>query len=236
MESGRIAGWSGGRRRSFAFIRYVLTALLFNAVVFSGLTAPWSSMAAETGPIRILALGDSLVAGYGLPAEQGFVPQLQAALKKIGIEAKVLQGGVSGDTSAGGRARLAWALKAKPDVAIVELGGNDGLRGLEPRQTRANLDAILRQLKAAKVPVLLAGMLAPPNLGKEYGNEFNAVFPALAKKHGVMLYPFFLDGVAAKPSLNQPDGIHPNAQGVKIIAARIAPYVKRLIARARKGE
>lgn len=235
MNTGRIAGRGGGRRRIFASIRYVVTALLFNAVVFSGVAASGEA-AAESRPVRVLALGDSLTAGYGLPADQGFVPQLEAALAKLGVKAEVQQGGVSGDTTAGGRARLAWALEAKPDVAIVELGGNDGLRGLDPRQTRANLDAILRKLTEAKVPVLLTGMLAPPNLGKEYGAEFNAVFPALAKKHGVMLYPFFLHGVAADPGLNQPDGIHPNAEGVKIIAARIAPHVKRLIEKARKGE
>jgi len=235
MKSGRILEQSGALRRFFASLRYVLTALVFNAVVFCGLAVSGPA-AAEARLVRILALGDSLVAGYGLPAEQGFVPQLKAALAKLGIKAEVQQGGVSGDTSAGGRARLSWALQAKPDIALVELGGNDGLRGLEPSQTKANLDDILRRLKAAKVPVLLTGMLAPPNLGKEYGAEFNAVFPALAKKYDVMLYPFFLDGVAANPKLNQPDGIHPNAEGVKIIAARIAPYVKRLIAKARKGD
>jgi acyl-CoA thioesterase-1 len=143
MESGRIAGRSGGRRRFLAFIRYVLTALLFNAVVFCGLNARSGAAAAETGPVRILVLGDSLAAGYGLPADQGFVPQLAAALKTLGVNAKVLQGGVSGDTTAGGRSRLDWALQAKPDIVIVELGGNDGLRGLEPHQTKANLEAIL---------------------------------------------------------------------------------------------
>ena len=232
MKSGRIMGQNGGQRWAAASLRYVLTALVFNAVVFCGT----GGAVAENRPVRILALGDSLVAGFGLPAEQGFVPQLEAALAKLGVNAKVQQGGVSGDTTAGGRARLSWALQAKPDVALVELGGNDGLRGLEPSQTKTNIDAILRQLKAAKIPVLLTGMLAPPNLGKEYGAEFNAVFPGLAKKYDVMLYPFFLDGVAANPKLNQPDGIHPNAEGVKIIAARIAPYVKRLIAKARKGD
>jgi len=233
MESKRIVGLGGRRRRFGASIRYVLTALVFNAVVFSS-SAIWSVAAAETAPIRILALGDSLVAGFGLPAEQGFVPQLRAALAALGVRAEIQQGGVSGDTTAGGRARLAWALQAKPHVAIVELGGNDGLRGLDPADTKANLDDILRRLKAAKIPVLLAGMLAPPNLGREYGAEFNAIFPALAKKHGAMLYPFFLDGVAADPRFNQRDGIHPNAAGVKIIAARIAPYVKRLIVEARE--
>ena len=213
-------------------LRYVLTALFFNAVVLFGLPAS----AAEPGAIRILALGDSLTAGYGLPADQGFVPQLRAALEKLGVRTVIQQGGVSGDTTAGGLARLDWALAEKPQLAIVALGGNDGLRGLNPRQTRANLDAILRKLKTANVPVLLAGMYAPPNLGKEYGAEFNRIYPALAKAHGVMLYPFFLHGVAAQPTLNQRDGIHPNAAGVKIIVARIAPHVERLIARARIGQ
>ena len=207
-------------------MRYVLTILVFNAVAFFTLAVS----AAEPAAVRILALGDSLTAGYGLPADQGFVPQLKAALAKLGIKAEIQQGGVSGDTTAGGLARVDWALEGKPQIAIVALGGNDGLRGLNPKQTRANLDAVLRKLKAAGVKVLLAGMYAPPNLGREYGADFNTIFPDLAKAHGVALYPFFLDGVAAKPGLNQPDGIHPNAAGVRIIAARVAPHVKRLIA------
>src|SRR5215510_3567997 len=152
---------------------------------------------AEAKPVTILAFGDSLVAGFGLGSAEGFTAKLEAALKAKGIAARVVNGGLSGDTSAGGLARLDWALEPKPDFAIVELGGNDGLRGLDPAQTRANLDAILTKLKAKNIPILFAGMYAPPNLGPDYGKAFNALFPELAQKHGVAFYPFFLDGVAA---------------------------------------
>lgn len=193
------------------------------------LGAPLSVAGAAGKPITILVLGDSLTAGYGLAREQAFPYRLGQALVARGIEAKVVNSGISGDTTAGGRARLGWVLAAKPDCVIVELGGNDGLRGLEPAQTRANLEAIVVKLKAENVPVLLTGMLAPPNLGPRYGGEFNAIYPALAKKHGVLLYAFFLDGVAAKKWLNQRDGIHPNAKGVDVIVGRIMPYVIKLI-------
>lgn len=209
---------------------YVARLWLFNVVAAAlVLAAAVGPARAEARPVRILALGDSLTAGYGLPAEAGFTKVLERELAALGIAAQVVQGGVSGDTTAGGLARLDWALADKPDLAIVELGGNDGLRGLSPKQTRANLDAIVEKLKAAKVGILLTGMLAPPNLGKEYGREFNSVFPELAAKHGVAFYPFFLEGVAARPELNQPDGIHPNARGVAIIARAMAPRIKRLI-------
>ena len=188
-----------------------------------------ASVAAEQRPVTILAFGDSLVAGYGLGSSDGFTAKLEAALKAKGIAARVVNAGLSGDTSAGGIARLDWALEPKPDFAIVELGANDGLRGLDPAQTKANLDAILIKLKAKGVPALLAGMYAPPNMGPDYVQAFNALYPALAEKHGVAFYPFFLDGVAANASLNQPDGIHPNAKGVDIIVARILPHVLRLI-------
>lgn len=183
--------------------------------------------------MRILALGDSLTAGYGLARSDGFVAQLEAALRAKGIPARVLDGGVSGDTTAGGRARLDWALADRPDVAIVALGGNDGLRAIPPEATYANLDAILRRLAERNVPALLAGMLAPPNLGAEYGEAFRGVFERLAQEHDVVFYPFFLDGVAADPALNQPDGIHPNARGVAVMVERILPAVERLIDKAR---
>lgn len=160
--------------------------------------------------------------------------QLEAALRAKGLKATVINAGVSGDTTAGGKARLGWSLADKPHVAIVALGANDGLRGLDPAGTRANLDAILKQLNAKGIPVLLAGMYAPPNLGPGYGKDFNAIFPDLAKKYDTVYYPFFLDGVAVQPKLNQRDGIHPNADGVAVIVKRIAPYVERLIARAAK--
>jgi acyl-CoA thioesterase I len=185
---------------------------------------------AERPPIRVLALGDSLTAGYGLPAGEGFVAQLQAALRSQGRRVVVQDAGVSGDTSAGGLARLDWALAEAPAAAIVELGGNDGLRGLPPAATRANLAAILDQLTGKGVPVLLAGMLAPPNLGAAYGEEFAAVFRDLAEgRPGVVFYPFFLDGVAGDPALNQPDGIHPNAAGVRVIVGRLLPAVEALL-------
>jgi acyl-CoA thioesterase-1 len=187
------------------------------------------SVAAEGKSLTILAFGDSLVAGFGLGSRDGFTAKLEAALKAKGIAARVVNAGLSGDTTAGALARLDWALEPRPDFAIVELGGNDGLRGLDPAQTRANLDAILTKLKAKGVPVLFTGMYAPPNMGPDYGKAYNAIFPALAKKHGVAFYPFFLEGVAADASLNQADGIHPNAKGVDIIVARILPHVLKLI-------
>lgn len=181
--------------------------------------------------IRILGLGDSLMAGYGLPPGDGFTDQLQEALQADGIAAIVTNAGVSGDTSAGGRARLDWALASDPDVVILELGANDGLRGLEPAETKRNLDAILTTLGEKGLPVLLAGMLAPPNLGREYSAEFEALFRDLAGKHGVLFYPFFLDGVVGDPALNQQDGIHPTREGVAVIVERILPLVKDLLAR-----
>lgn len=188
---------------------------------------------AQGREIRILALGDSLTAGYGLARGEGFVAQLEAALRAKGIPARVLDAGVSGDTTAGGRARLDWALAERPDAAIVALGGNDGLRGIDPAATHANLDAILTRLAARNIPVLLAGMLAPPNLGAEYGAAFRGAFERLAREHDVVFYPFFLDGVAAEPALNQADGIHPNARGVAVMVERILPAVERLIATTR---
>ena len=197
-----------------------------------GLLAGPAPRAAEE-PVQILALGDSLTAGYGLAPEDGFIAQLQRALDDAGLAARVLDGGVSGDTTAGGLARLDWALADNPDAVILELGANDGLRGLDPAATRANLDAMLTRLGQAGKAVLLAGMLAPPNLGPEYGAEFNRIYPELAAAHGVALYPFFLDGVAADPALNQDDGIHPNADGVRIIVERLLPSLRDLIAQAR---
>jgi acyl-CoA thioesterase-1 len=188
---------------------------------------------AEAREIRILALGDSLTAGYGLARSDGFVARLEAALRAKGIPARVLDAGVSGDTTAGGLARLDWALAEAPDAAIVALGGNDGLRAIDPAAIYANLDAILTRLAARNIPVLLAGMLAPPNLGSEYGAAFRGVYERLARAHEVVFYPFFLDGVAAEPALNQPDGIHPNARGVAVMVERILPAVERLIEKTR---
>jgi acyl-CoA thioesterase I len=188
-------------------------------------------------PILLLVIGDSLTAGYGLASPQAFPAQLERALAAEGLAVRVSSAGVSGDTTAGGRARLAWALGAsaqeQPDAAIVELGANDALRGIEPEVTAQNLDAILTELSRRGIPVLLAGMRAPPNLGPEYGRRFDAIYPRLAQAHGVALYPFFLEGVAAVPRLNQDDGIHPNAEGVAEIVRRITPPAAALVRGAR---
>ncbi|MDA0662462.1 MAG: arylesterase [Proteobacteria bacterium] len=176
-----------------------------------------------------MVLGDSLTAGYGLPAADAFPVRLQTALRKGGIPATVINAGVSGDTTAGGLARIAWALADRPTHAIVELGANDALRGIDPATTRRNLDVIVARLQSAGITVMLAGMYAPPNWGKEYEADFRSIYPDLAKKYGIGLYPFFLEGVAARRDLNQPDGIHPNAEGVAVIVERILPHVRRLL-------
>jgi acyl-CoA thioesterase-1 len=206
-------------------------AILLSALA-TATAAPPSRAQTAAAPVRLLVLGDSLTAGYGLPAGQGFVPRLEAALRARGRNVRVVDAGVSGDTTAGGLARLDWALAEQPHAALVELGGNDGLRGLPPRDSRANLSAILDRLAARNIPTLLAGMVAPPNLGTEYGREFLSTFADLARERpGVVFYPFFLEGVAADPALNQPDGIHPNARGVEEVVRRILPAVETLLAR-----
>ncbi len=192
------------------------------------LGAALPAQAAGNNPL-IVALGDSLTAGYGLPPEQGFPVRLAAYLATHGTPVTIDNAGVSGDTTAGGRARLDWALADKPQFAILELGANDALRGMDPKEAEANLDAILSTLEARGIKVLLAGMLAPPNLGRDYGAAFAGIYPRLAAKHHALLYPFFLDGVAGNPTLIQADGMHPNAEGVDIIVTRIAPYVEKLL-------
>ncbi|OJU10721.1 MAG: arylesterase [Alphaproteobacteria bacterium 64-11] len=184
---------------------------------------------AVAAPVKILALGSSLTQGYGLPPGTEFPVQLQAALKKKGIDAQVINAGVSGDTSAGGLSRLDWSLADHPRAAIIELGSNDMLRGIPPAETEKNLAAILKKLKAANVKVLLTGMMAQRNLGEEYVKAFDAIYPRLAGEYGVLFYPFFLDGVAMNPKLNQADGMHPNPQGVKVIVSRMLPLVQKLI-------
>ncbi len=179
----------------------------------------------------IVAFGDSLSAGYGLDEADSFPVRLEVALRAGGVDARVVNSGVSGDTTAGGLARLDWSLPDRVDLVILELGANDGLRGVDPAETEANLDAILEKLSSRGIPVLFAGMLAPPNLGREYADAFDAVFPRLAARHDVVFYPFFLEGVAAERSLNQPDGIHPNAAGVDRIVTQLRPFVLRALAR-----
>jgi acyl-CoA thioesterase I len=182
--------------------------------------------ALANGSCRIAVLGDSLVSSYGLDLAQGFPARLEQRLAAAGHDCAVLDAGVTGDTSAAGRARLDWLLADQPTHVIVELGANDALRALPPEEMERNLDAIIARLKAEGIAVLLAGMLAPPNLGQAYGEAFAAVFPRLAEKHDVPLYPFFLDGVAGEPDLNQPDGIHPSAAGIERIVEGILPAVE----------
>jgi acyl-CoA thioesterase-1 len=180
----------------------------------------------------ILAFGDSLTAGYGLDQGLGFAPQLQATLRRNGIAATVVDGGVSGDTSEAGKARLGWTLdglERKPDLVILELGANDMLRGLEPALTERNLEAMLAELDRQQIPVLIAGMRAAPNLDPGYIAKFEAIYPALARKHGAALYPFFLDGVAAQKGMQLADGMHPTFAGVKQMVLRITPAVKQAL-------
>ena len=184
----------------------------------------------SAGKPRLLVLGDSLTAGYGLAHDDGFQAQLARAFPDVTI----IDGAVSGDTTAGGLARLDWALGDGADAALVELGGNDGLRGIDPRNTEANLTAILDALQAKHIPVLLSGMYAPPNLGESYEAEFRAVFDKLGKRPGVIYDPFFLAGVAGDPALNQADHIHPNPSGVLRVVARMAPLVAKLLAEVPK--
>lgn len=188
---------------------------------------------AMAAPLKILALGDSLTAGYGLAEADGFCPQLEKALKAAGHDVQVIDGGVSGDTTADGLARLDWTLADNPDVVIVELGANDALRGLDPAQAKANLEAILTRLEKQGRVVLLAGMKAPRNLGPDYDQAFDAMYPALAARHQVALYPFFLEGVATDPALSQADGIHPNPAGVAVIVRRILPVVEKALAQVK---
>ena len=191
---------------------------------------------ARAEPVRIVALGDSLTAGFGLPVAEAFPTRLQAALKAKGIDATIANAGVSGDTASGGLERLSWSVPDGTDAVILELGANDALRGLDPTLTEKALDAILVKLAARHIPVLLAGMKAPPNMGADYAKRFDGIYPALAAKHPVIVYPFFLDGVAGDRALNQGDGMHPTAAGVDIIVQRILPSVEELIGNAREAK
>ncbi len=180
----------------------------------------------------MLILGDSLAAGYGLTAADGFQAVMLAALRARGHDVTFLDAAVSGDTTAGGRARLDWALADGADAALVELGGNDGLRGLTPADMEANLAAILDTLQARRIPALLSGMVSPPNLGEDYGRAFAAAFTRLGARPNMLYDPFFLEGVAANPALNQPDRIHPNPEGVRRVVARLLPLMEQLLAKA----
>ena len=196
----------------------------------------WAAPAvAAEAPVKLVVLGNSLSAGYGLPANEAFPAKLAKALTAKGIAVDVTNAGVSGDTASDGLSRVAWSVPDGTEAVIVELGANDALRGIDPALTKAALDKILSKLGDRHIAVLLAGMQAPRNMGPDYVKAFDALYPALASTHAVVFYPFFLDGVATDPKLNQGDGLHPNAMGVDAIVARILPRVEELIARARKA-
>jgi acyl-CoA thioesterase-1 len=185
---------------------------------------------AEAEPFRIVGFGDSLMAGYQLGPGESFPEKLQAALKAKGIDVEVTGAGVSGDTTSGGLARLDWSVPDGTDLVLLELGANDMLRGIAPKATEKNLDSMLARLKERKVQVLLIGMMAAPNLGPEYAETFNGIYPRLAEKYGVALYPFFLEGVAGDLKLVQEDGMHPTAAGIDIMVERMLPAVEKVIA------
>src|SRR5208283_4764085 len=206
--------------------------LIVQALAFAAALAAASHAAART--LRLVVLGDSLTAGLGLPPGEAFPDRLQAALRAKGWDVEVLNAGVSGDTAADGLARYDWAVPADADALIVELGANDMLLGLKPEATKKTLAAILDRAKAAHLPTLIAGMRAAPNLGADYDKAFDAIYPALAETYGAALYPFFVDGVAGDPKLNQPDGLHPTAAGVAAIVAGILPSVEEVLGRAKR--
>ncbi len=203
--------------------------------VMLGLVMLTAGPSARAEPVRLLVLGDSLSAGFGLPHADGFEAQLAAALHERGHDVRIIDAAVSGDTSAGGLARLDWALGDGADAAIVELGANDGLRGVDPADTEANLTTILDTLAARHIPALLTGMYAMPNLGRDYAQAFRVVFDRLGNRPGILYDPFFLQDVAAVPALNQPDMLHPNPDGVKRIVARLLPLVEKLLAEVPPG-
>ncbi len=213
------------RKKRTGFMAYGKYGIFFNTfALFAVLFWIIPSAQAES-EIKIVAFGDSLTAGYGLPQTDAFPVQLQAALRKAGLNVRVENAGVSGDTSTGGAQRLDWALSNGADFVLLELGANDALRGIEPSITRQSLIKIIENLKTKNIPVLLTGMRAPPNMGAEYQKEFDGIYADLAKQYDLPFYPFFLDGVAAIPSLNQDDAIHPNKEGVAIIVERMLPFL-----------
>lgn len=207
-----------------------LSAALFSAALIADAVSP-----AAAEPVEIVALGDSLTAGYGLDPGESFPEQLQAVLEDRGYDVSVANAGVSGDTAADGLARLEWSVPAEADIVIVELGANDALRGIDPALTRQALSELLAKLVAREQTVLFAGMLAPRNLGDDYAAAFDAIYPELAAEYGTAFYPFFLEGIATDPALNQADGIHPNAEGVSRIVEAIAPLVEELVSEVQAG-
>jgi acyl-CoA thioesterase I len=224
------------------FVHMLVLSILFCGVASAELAIPQDALAQTPAgqettqdakpvvkPLKLVVLGDSLTVGYGLPAPAAFPAQLQKALKTNGMEVDMLNAGVSGDTTSGGRDRLGWSVPEGTEAVIVELGANDALRGVDPQVTRAALSDIVTSLKARKIAVLLCGMYAPPNYGSEYAARFNAIYPELSKSFGVPLYPFFLEGVAANAKLTQADGLHPTTEGVAVIVKNIMPTVQAFL-------
>jgi acyl-CoA thioesterase I len=214
-------------------LRHIVHAAVCSVALLLGLVIASAEADVAGKTIKIVALGDSLTAGLGLTANEGFVPRLQAALATKGIAAEVINAGVSGDTASDALARLDWSVPEDTDAVILEVGANDMLRGLRPQVTRAALDTILQRLRERHIAVLLCGMRAAPNLGADYAAAFEGIYPDLAAKYGIALYPFFLDGVAADLGRLQRDGLHPNAAGVEVMVAGILPKVEQLIAQIR---
>ncbi|MBR0755143.1 arylesterase [Bradyrhizobium jicamae] len=210
-------------------LMFVHILVLLMGLMTAGQAVAQTQVATMTKPIKMVVLGDSLSAGYGLPAAAAFPVRLQKALEAKGIKVDMVNAGVSGDTSSGGRERLDWSVPDGTDAVIVELGANDALRGTDPAVTKAALSDIITKLQARKIAVLLCGMVAPPNYGSDYAAKFNAIYPDLAKQFSVPLYPFFLDGVAAESKLNQADGMHPTAEGVDIVVKNILPTVEAFL-------
>jgi acyl-CoA thioesterase-1 len=224
----------GSIKASCGIPRFVAALLVIAAVAgFSPGTHAAAVVAATDDRPRIVAFGDSLTAGLGVAAEDAYPSQLQRRLDRDGFRYRVINAGVSGDTTAGGVRRMTWVLKSRPQLVILELGGNDGLRGLSLRETKANLERIIQQCRSASVTVVLAGMKLPPNYGVEYTNGFESMYPALAEKYHLVLIPFFLDGVAGSTSLNQADGIHPTAEGYRIIVDKVLETVRPLLEQAK---
>ena len=219
---------------SVSIARLTVVAMALTFASWAGQQRP--ALAEQAGnSLQIVVLGDSLVAGYGLGPGEAFPERLQAALRERGHEISIVNAGVSGDTTTGGLARLDWSVPDGTDGVILELGANDALRGLSPEATRANLNSMIERLKQRGIQILLAGMLAPPNMGAAYEAEFNAIYPDLASRHAIELYPFFLDGVAAEPELNQDDGIHPTAEGIAVIVDKFMPHAERFVVGMQSG-
>ncbi|WP_169566084.1 arylesterase [Sneathiella limimaris] len=202
---------------------------IFNSFCLLFLLVLWNVGASANEPKTIVAIGDSLTAGYGLPEEEAFTTQLETALVQAGLNIKVENAGVSGDTSTGGLQRLEWALASGADYVFLELGANDALRGIEPEVTRENLNAIIQKIQGKNIPIFLAGMKAPPNMGEDYRSEFDQIYPDLAQKYNVGFYPFFLEGVASIAELNQDDAIHPNKEGVAVIVKNMLPSLSEFL-------